>query len=235
MNTQYPLCTFLSAPSWKKPWNLACGLLLAMVCWLPMHAQISYTQAWNTAGNLGGWTFSSGSVDATGTPCEGASGARVGFSANQGALTWTLTSPNVAPPLGNSGSLVTTTFQFKRSTTSGFNYMRSYWSTDNSTWTQVAHSVSNQSCNSYTMSFTPPAGQPVYIRLQAARNQVFFLGTAGNYLFDNVAVSQTAPICPAATVTVVENCANGNYSVQFDVTSIGNGGSLEGFHRSRWK
>ena len=226
MNTQYPLCTFLSAPSWKKPWNLACGLLLAMVCWLPMHAQISYTQAWNTAGNLGGWTFSSGSVDATGTPCEGASGARVGFSANQGALTWTLTSPNVAPPLGNSGSLVTTTFQFKRSTTSGFNYMRSYWSTDNSTWTQVAHSVSNQSCNSYTMSFTPPAGQPVYIRLQAARNQVFFLGTAGNYLFDNVAVSQTAPICPAATVTVVENCANGNYSVQFDVTSIGNGGSL---------
>ncbi len=204
--------------SWRSLVGIL-GLLLTLPAW----AQISYTQTWNTAGNLGGWTFSSGGVDATGTPCEGANGARRNFGVSLSTVTWTLTSPNLAPPLGNSGQPVTVTFRFKRTGSGQFNFMRSAWSTNNSTWTNVNQTVSNQSCNTYTMTFTPTPGLPVYIRLEASRNAAF---TSVDYLFDNVSVTQAAPVCPAATATVVENCAGGSYSVQFNVTSIGSGGSL---------
>ena len=92
MNTQYPLGLFLVTTFRERAWSLVCCLILVLVSWVPLQAQITYSQTWNTSGNLGGWAFNSGSVDATGTPCEGANGARRNFGGTATFWGKTLTS-----------------------------------------------------------------------------------------------------------------------------------------------
>ena len=112
MNPLYP-GPVMNKATQQRQWALVLSIFLFFILGKEIHAQITYTQAWNTAGNLGGWTFSSGGVDATGTPCEGANGARRNFGVPDLAVTWTLTSPNLAPPQGNSGQPVTVTGLFR--------------------------------------------------------------------------------------------------------------------------
>ncbi|MBX2979022.1 MAG: T9SS type A sorting domain-containing protein [Flavobacteriales bacterium] len=183
-------------------------------------AQVNYFQGWNTNGNLGDWTFGSGGVNNTQGPCEGSFGAHrsVGFQIT--SMTWTVTSPNLAPVGGNSGLPITTSFQFKRSASNNFNYLRSYWSTNGTTWTQVDHTVSDNNCNTYNMNFTPPAGTPIFIRLEMQRGASTST-TTRHYHFDAVNVQQAALECPAALFSISENCGNGTFQLVADVSTAG--------------
>src|SRR5690554_3022138 len=61
------------------------------------------------------------------------------------------------------------------------------WSTNGSTWNTIStfSNVSNLNCNPHTSTFTPPAGQPVYLRVHARRNNGDFL-----YSIDDISVTQ---------------------------------------------
>src|SRR5690606_38464971 len=137
-----------------------------------------------------GWTASAGGRSTT-SPCNGAASMRHSLFLSG---TWTITSPLI----GVSNGLPTTlTFTFRRSSSSNFGHMQSRWSTSpTGPWNSTNHSVSNTTCSSYTVGFTPPAGQNIYIQLEAARTIAF---NSRDFWFDDVSVLQELPICPAAT------------------------------------
>ena len=197
----------------------AIGTLLAIAFSHVLLAQVNYTENWNNAANgNAGWTVSAGGRSTT-SPCNGAASMRHSLFLSG---TWTITSPLI----GVSNGLPTTlTFTFRRSSSSNFGHMQSRWSTSpTGPWNSTNHSVSNTTCSSYTVGFTPPAGQNIYIQLEAARTIAF---NSRDFWFDDVSVLQELPICPAATFSINENCADNTYSISANVTSIGPGGALE--------
>ena len=199
-------------------------IILLLVASLPfgvtVNAQLNYSQGWEATGN-GGWTVSTGGRSTT-SPCVGSAGMKWDISdLNSG--TWTLTSPSVGVSNGLPSTL---TFTFRRSSSTNFQSLNSAWSTSASgPWTAMSHSVSNNNCTQYTMTFSPPAGQSVYIRLQMSKGSSFSF-TTRNYYFDEVLVSQASPVCPSATFTMVDDCSSNQYSINANVSVSGPGASL---------
>ena len=198
-------------------------LLFAMLAFnFSVNAQINYSQGWEdgAAGNAG-WTISTGGRS-TSAPCVGTASMRWDVS-DLASGTWTLTSPTVG--LSN-GLPATLTFNYRRSAATNFQNMTSAWATSASgPWNSVTQNVSNTNCTQYTMTFTPPAGQNVFIRLQMAKGSSLSI-TTRNYFFDQVVVQQQTPVCPAATFSSVENCGANQFSITANVTVSGTAASL---------
>ncbi len=205
-------------PRWLQRIPKLLMLMAVTLCMHVSHAQISYSENWNNAGNgNAGWTVSDGGRS-TSSPCNGAASMRHSMFLTG---TWTITSPSVGI---SNGMPTTLTFIFRRSSSSNFAHMHSRWSTSpTGPWTTTNHGVNNTSCSSYTVNFTPPAGQTIYIQLEAERTLGF---NTRDYWFDDVSVQQQALVCPSATFSLNENCAGNTYTISANVTSIGSGGQL---------
>lgn len=184
-------------------------------------AQVNYTQNWNTGNTLQNWTNLTGVPNGTifshftgNTACGGAGGALRATMQNPGS-TATITSPSVGT---STGGVTTLAFEYKAALNSPNNVgaqatsfaFEAFWgSSTNGPWQSIGvinasnHVVSgNCAAAPGTYTFTPVAGNQVYIRFVATRY-------AENIMvnFDNVSVQENPPVpcnatpAPGATVS----------------------------------
>lgn len=161
-----------------------------------VHAQITYTQGWETAG-LNAWT-TSGTADpferSTTTPCTGSGAARANIYYGGNSV---LQSPALT---GNNGGDITVSFNYKltdfSANTSGatdINTILVQWTTNpTGTWTTAgiinasSHTVSASCANKSFTIVNVPASGDIYIRLAAIADDY-----ADNYIyFDDINISQ---------------------------------------------
>lgn len=194
-------------------------------------AQVNYTQSFDDTSH--GWTLL-GFDETTTLPCEGTGSLNVNLYYDSmwddGVDYGEMRSPNLGV---SNGGQVTVTVDYKLmdyplSTPSptdsdDWGAIGILYSTSASgPWTLVdvlegADHVSSEDCTTFTASFFPPAGQPVYVTVAAEHSY-----SSDDYyvFFDNFTATQvppvvcsTAPVTSALTTTAATICLNENATI----------------------
>lgn len=185
-------------------------------------SQINYSENWDAATNLNGWTSSSGNWELTSiTPCQGNSVRRNIFNlGSQGDFI----SPNIGV---SAGGVVTLNYDYKVIDWSGGaptpatfgSIIVSYSNNASGPWqvfdsVGVSNHIPSSTCASKAPTFNPPPGN-VYVRFEC-------IHSSGDYYiyFDDISASEAAPgncsgmpnsggslsdlssVCPSDTITL---------------------------------
>lgn len=173
-----------------------CSMFMAGSVW----GQINYTQNFSTTTHSWtGWSRSTTSICAT----TGSLRKNVYTTGTAGMAT--------SPSLGSSnGGQISMSYQYKIINYSGstatpntFGSFKVQYSTDNSSWSDVANSTistnhtPSTSCSTVNLTFSPPSSTLFYIRFNVT------YGTGDYYLyFDEISLTQgAAPSCLSPTIT----------------------------------